>query len=55
MKNLKISIELEVKGDLDDRETLKDEVYNKLQELMEEGDLEFLVNDEDEDSEEEDF
>ena len=55
MKNLKIVIELEMKGDEEDEDTLKADLYEYLQELIEEDDLEFTVvpsEDEDEDEEE---
>lgn len=53
MKKLEIVIKFEIKGDPQDRETLTEDIYQYLQGVMEEGDLEFEVN-EDEDSDLED-
>lgn len=53
MKNLKITIDLRVKGDPDDMEDLKEEVYNKLLTDIDSGDLDFEIEDLDE--EEEDY
>ena len=57
MKTLKVVIELEVKGDENDPDTLKEDIYERLQELMEEDDLPFEVvpSEDDEDDEEMDF
>jgi hypothetical protein len=51
MKTLRVVIELELKGDEDDQETLKDSVYQYIQELIEADELEYTVvaDDEDED------
>lgn len=54
MKTLKVIIELELKGDEEDQETLKEDVYNYLQELMEDDSLDFTVVPAD-DEDEEDF
>lgn len=54
MKRLKVTIELDIKGDIEDTETIKEDVYQQLQELMEEGDLNYEVIDpENEDLEDE--
>lgn len=52
MKTLKVLVELEIKGDENDEETLKEDLYQRIQELIEEDDLPFNVfpsEDEDED------
>lgn len=53
MKNLKITIEIKVKGDPDDMDDLKEEVYDRLLADIDAGDLDFLIEDLDE--EEEDY
>jgi hypothetical protein len=55
MKKLKVVIELTIKGDVDDTDTIKEDVYTQLQELMEEDDLHYDVIDPDEDEEEDEF
>lgn len=50
MKKLKILIEFPIKGDPNDSETIKEDVYQQLQEMMEEDDLKFDVIDPDEDA-----
>ena len=54
MKKLKVIIELTIKGDMEDEEQIKEDVYAQLQEQMEEGDLSYEVVDPDEDEEDED-
>lgn len=54
MKKLKVIVELTIKGDMDDEEQIKEDVYALLQEQMEEGDLSYDVVDPDEDEEDED-
>lgn len=49
MKTLKVIVELEIKGDTNDQDTLKEDVYQYIQELIEEDSLEFQVLDEEED------
>lgn len=49
MKKLKVIIELTLKGDLDDLETLKEDLYQRLQSDMEEDDLQYEVVDPEED------
>lgn len=49
MKNLKITIEFEVKGDLDDEDTLKEDIYNTLQEMMESDQLSYEAEEDEED------
>jgi hypothetical protein len=57
MKTLRVTISLELKGDAEDSEMIKEDVYNYLQELMESDELEenwdVVEVEEDEDSEEE--
>lgn len=53
MKKLKILIELTIKGDPEDHETIKEDVYQQLQEFMEEDDLNFEVVDPEEDADDE--
>lgn len=45
MKTLKVTIEFNIKGDLDDMETLKEDVGTYLTEVIEEGNLSFNVED----------
>ena len=45
MKKLKIIIELTLKGDMDDQDTLKEDLYQRLQSDMEEDDLQYEVVD----------
>jgi|GEM_PF-5789503 len=53
MKKLKIIIELTLKGDMDDQDTLKEDLYQRLQSDMEEDDLQYEVVDPEEDEEDE--
>lgn len=53
MKRLKITIEFEIKGDLDDMDTLKDDVIDRVMSDIDEDELEFSIEDLDE--EEEDY
>jgi hypothetical protein len=53
MKKLKVIIQLEMKGDENDEETLKEDIYQYLQELIDEDSLEFEVVEDEE--EEEDY
>lgn len=53
MKKFKVLIALEIKGDPSDQETVKEDVYQYLQELMEEGDLEYEIQDDEEDENDE--
>lgn len=56
MKKLKIAVEVYVKSDEDDEEMLKQDVYEHIQGLIDEDDLEFeVVHDEDSEDEEEDY
>lgn len=53
MKKLEITIKLKIKGDPEDTDTVREDVYEYLQELMEEGELAYEINyDEDEDEDE---
>ena len=52
MKYLKVILApIKMKGDVDDEETLRRDLYEKVQALIESGDLEFSVDEEDEDDE----
>ena len=53
MKKLKIIIEFTLKGDMDDQDTLKEDLYQRLQSDMEEDDLQYEVVDPEEDEEDE--
>lgn len=53
MQKLKVVIELEIKGDLGDEDTIREDVYQYLQELMEEGELSYEVSPTEEDEEDE--
>lgn len=52
LKKLKVTIELTIKGDIEDDEQIKEDVYSQLQELMEEDELDYDVVDPDEDEDE---
>lgn len=54
MQKLKIVIELIIKGDPKDLDTLKEDIYQRLQGDMEEDDLAYEIV-EDEDEEEDDY
>lgn len=54
MKTLRVTINLELKGDAEDTEMLKEDVYNYLQELMENDELEEHMNVIEEDDSEDD-
>lgn len=51
MKTLKVLVELELKGDEDDMETLREDVKDLLQELIDEDEIKFEVIDIEEDEE----
>lgn len=53
MKKLKVIIELAIKGDPEDTETLKEDIYQRLQGDMEEDDLQYEVIDPEEDEDDE--
>lgn len=53
MRKLKVLIELIIKGDPEDKETIKEDVYQQLQELMEEDELNYDVQDPEEDEDDE--
>lgn len=53
MKKLKVIIEFSIKGDLDDSDTLKEDIYQRLQGDMEEDELKYEVIDPEEDDEDE--
>lgn len=54
MKHLKINIgSFRIKGDADDMDTLKEDVYEKIQAMLESDALEFSIDDENEDEDDE--
>lgn len=55
MKKLNITIKFKIKGDPEDIDTIKEDVYQYLQELMEEDDLPFEVDHEEEEDDEDDY
>jgi hypothetical protein len=48
LKMLKVTIALEIKGDPDDQDDLRDRLYEVLQVAMEDEELEFIVDEEQE-------